>query len=188
MNKLNKTDKVLISVFILCFLAISGYIINSGNGGCNIYVASPAAKTSVQTVDVTVSGAVKNPGTYSIEKGESVYNVIKVAGGPDKKADLGGLNMDTVVTSPMHIDVPVLADNSAEAVVVYGENYVCNINTASQEQLSSLQGIGDTIAARIVQYRNTNGTFKTTDEIKNVKGIGDATYERIKEYITVEGE
>jgi len=60
-----------------------------------------------------------------------------------------------------------------------------NINTASASELDTLPGIGETYAARIIEYREANGGFQSTEEIKNVKGIGDATYEKLKDKITV---
>lgn len=61
-----------------------------------------------------------------------------------------------------------------------------NINTASQEMLESLPKIGETIAARIIEYRNTYGGFDSIEEIKNVKGIGEKTFEALKDLITVD--
>lgn len=61
-----------------------------------------------------------------------------------------------------------------------------NINTASASELSSgLDGIGDVIAKRIVEYREKNGNFKTIEDIKKVSGIGDKKFENIKNHITV---
>ena len=62
-----------------------------------------------------------------------------------------------------------------------------NINTATVELLTELPGIGDALAARIVEYRETNGPFAAADEIMAVKGIGEKTYRNIEEMITVEG-
>lgn len=61
-----------------------------------------------------------------------------------------------------------------------------NINTATALELTTLPGIGDVLAARIVAYREENGAFQSIDEIDNVEGIGDARFEQIKDYITVE--
>ena len=62
-----------------------------------------------------------------------------------------------------------------------------NINTAPVELLKELPGIGDALAARIVEYRETNGPFDSPEEIMEVKGIGQKTYGNIEEMITVEG-
>ncbi|NSL54667.1 ComEA family DNA-binding protein [Uliginosibacterium aquaticum] len=63
-----------------------------------------------------------------------------------------------------------------------------NINTATVEQLESLAEIGPTKARAIVDYRKTNGGFKTLEEIKQVKGIGDKTFDKIKPQLSLTGE
>ena len=60
-----------------------------------------------------------------------------------------------------------------------------NINTADSVTLQTIPGIGPSKAARIIEYRESQGRFKKIDDIKNVTGIGDMTFENIKEYITV---
>lgn len=60
-----------------------------------------------------------------------------------------------------------------------------NLNTASSAQLDSLPGIGTAYAQRIIDYRTSNGGFKSIEEIKNVKGIGDKTFEKLKNLITI---
>lgn len=61
-----------------------------------------------------------------------------------------------------------------------------DINRSSIEQLTALDGVGDALARRIVQYRSDNGPFRDVEEIKNVKGIGDALFMKIKDEISVE--
>jgi competence protein ComEA len=60
-----------------------------------------------------------------------------------------------------------------------------NINTANQEQLMSLKGIGESYAQRIIEYREKNGPFQTPEDLLKVKGIGDKTLEAIKDNIVV---
>ncbi len=60
-----------------------------------------------------------------------------------------------------------------------------NINTASLEELKTLDGIGDAKAKSIIEYRNTNGNFKSIDELTNVSGISEKIFSNIKENITV---
>ena len=65
------------------------------------------------------------------------------------------------------------------------QNKIININTAGIEELSTLTGIGEAKAQKIIDYRNENGGFKSIEEIMNVSGIGKATYEKFKASITV---
>lgn len=61
-----------------------------------------------------------------------------------------------------------------------------NLNTATQAELEALPGIGLSIANRIIEHRQANGSFATIEDIQNVPGIGPATFENIKDLITVE--
>ncbi|HEZ7986385.1 MAG TPA: helix-hairpin-helix domain-containing protein [Ruminococcus sp.] len=61
-----------------------------------------------------------------------------------------------------------------------------NINTASKEELMSLNGIGSVLADRIISYRNNNNGFKNIDEIMNVSGIGNSVFAKIQNNIFVE--
>ncbi|AZR58895.1 ComEA family DNA-binding protein [Eikenella corrodens] len=60
-----------------------------------------------------------------------------------------------------------------------------NINTATAQELQTLNGIGPSKAAAIVEYRNANGPFKSPEDIKNVRGIGNGIYQKISSEITV---
>lgn len=60
-----------------------------------------------------------------------------------------------------------------------------NINSASLTQLDTLPGIGAAYSQRIVDYRDANGGFKSTEELKNIKGIGDKTFDKLKDLVTI---
>ena len=61
-----------------------------------------------------------------------------------------------------------------------------NINTATVDQLVSLKGIGEKYAAKIIEYRDKYGLFKTPEDIMNVPGIGPKIFEQNKDRIVVE--
>jgi competence protein ComEA len=60
-----------------------------------------------------------------------------------------------------------------------------NVNAASATELEELPGIGEVLAAAIVDYRTDNGPFATPDQLMDVSGIGPATLEEIRDLITV---
>lgn len=80
-----------------------------------------------------------------------------------------------------NFEIITASDNSESSV----ENMIVNLNTATVDQLISLDGIGEVKAKSIVKYREKHGSFKKKSEIMKVKGIGKATYKLIKDYIKV---
>jgi competence protein ComEA len=59
-----------------------------------------------------------------------------------------------------------------------------NINTASAEQLTTLPGVGPKLAARILDYRQKSGAFKSVHELMNVRGIGEKNLKKIEQYLS----
>ena len=60
-----------------------------------------------------------------------------------------------------------------------------NINTADAETLCGLSGIGETLAERIIAYREENGPFSRIEDITKVSGIGSSTFEKLQGRICV---
>jgi competence protein ComEA len=147
----------------------------------------PATPTP-STINVYVSGAVKNPDVYALPLNAIVKDAIAAAGGPTDEADLDRINLATRLSDQMQVYVPRKGEAAPPppgGSPPDGVTGKININTASVEKLDKLPGIGPAIASAIVDYRTQNGPFKTIEDINAVKGIGDALFEKIKDQITV---
>lgn len=82
--------------------------------------------------------------------------------------------------------VAVLALMLSGIGVYAGDAAKININKASAEELTQLQGVGPKYAAKIVEYREQNGPFASPEDLMKIPGIGPATFEKNKELIVVE--
>ncbi len=141
---------------------------------------------------VHITGAVPRPGVYALPQGARVQDGISAAGGFLADADKMGINLARLLDDGEKLDIPFGAGSSFvidpfAAPTEEPALELVNLNTASQAELETLPGIGPTTAQKIIDYRETNGPFQTTEDIINVSGIGPGTYERIKDLITVGG-
>jgi competence protein ComEA len=75
------------------------------------------------------------------------------------------------------------SDSHSESVVI--QQFPVNINEATLEELQALPKIGPAMARRIIEYRQTNGPFRTAREIVKVRGIGEKTFQKLQDLITV---
>lgn len=171
----------------------------------------PQEKTDTEMLPdiyVYICGAVWNPGVYPVPEGSRLYQVIEQAGGICENADETYLNLAREVADGEQIVVPTLeetlawkqedtagmrewlpyTEETAQRAVTPAQNQtgLVNINTASAEELTALNGIGESRAEAIIAYRNAHGQFTGIEEIKNVDGIKNGLYEKIKDKITVE--
>ena len=162
---------------------------------------------------VDIKGAVNNPGVYKVDVGMRVNDVVNMAGGLRDDADTSLINLSKLVSDEMVIiiytDEEVKNSNLVNTVIKVVEkeckcpnieNDSCindkitdtitngggkvNINTASAEELSNLDGIGESKAEAIIKYRDENGKFNSIEDITKVSGIGNNVYEKIKDNIT----
>lgn len=179
-----------------------------------ILIESSKEEKSLEKYKVDIKGQVEKPGVYEVEKDSRVIDIIELAGGLKKEANTDFLNLSKKVNDGDVIWVYTMKEieklKEVKTVTEYIEkecncpdvsNTACvtkpstnekedsnnmkiNINTASLEELTKLNGIGESKAKLIVEYRQKT-PFERIEDIKNVSGIGDSAYEKIKNFITV---
>ena len=208
----SKTYLVIILLFIIIIGILIYYFINEKNNKIDIVDFNQIYETNEENIKneiisqnnekgkikVYITGNINKSGVYEIEKERRIADVIEMAGGIKEGADLTTINLAKKVEDEMKIYIPSkdeeknnLSKNQNNDYVTIGEisktspNIKININLATKEELQKLNGIGEGIAKKIIEYRNKNGKFKTIEEIKNVSGIGDSKYNKKKEFIIV---
>ena len=141
---------------------------------------------------VHVCGQVKEPGVYELEPGSRVYQAVEMAGGFGPDAASWYLNLAQEVADGMKIQVPTeeeaLAWGNSGGSLSVGQGQTetkVNLNTADEEQLMTLTGIGESRAADIIRYRQEHGPFERIEDIMNVSGIKEGAFQKIKDSITV---
>lgn len=144
---------------------------------------------------VHISGQVFNPGLIELKNGSRVIDAVNSAGGLKEEADLDRINLAKKLVDEQKIYIPKIGEEidiveeedgssgSTQENSGDSSNKV-NINTGTKEELMSLPGIGEVLAERIIEYRESN-SFKSIEDIKNVSGIGDKKFESIEDMIIV---
>ena len=93
------------------------------------------------------------------------------------------MKLDRIVAAALALAI-TLSAGLASAAGKPAPTGKVNINAASADQLSALPGIGAKLAARIVEYRQKTGAFKSVQELMNVKGVGEKNFEKLQPYLT----
>jgi len=145
-----------------------------------------------QTTSLTIKieGAVAQPGQYQLFPGQTINDAIILAGGLTAEADLTAAQLDlgSLAENNSAINIPSInqsSDNNPVIIVNNSNNSTkININTAVNIELQKLNGVGEKIAQKIIDYRQSN-PFDTIEEIMEVSGIGPKLFEKIKDEITI---
>lgn len=148
-----------------------------------------------EKIFVHICGSVINSGVYKMKKDTRVFDLIKKAGGFAKDAARDYVNQAQILVDGQKIYIPSNEELKEEAYQeipnnqdeIKKEESIININQASLEELMNLPGIGEAKAKSILKYREENGKFNSTEELKNIQGIKDGVFNKISSQIKIEG-
>lgn len=153
-----------------------------------------------ESIVIHVIGEVAKPGVYKLPAGSRALAAIEAAGGANETAVLSGLNLARELSDGEQLLVP----NSEQAALAMsnaasgasgltgstpsdssGPSKLVNLNSADASALQTLPHIGPALAHRIVDWRASNGAFRSVDQLLEVSGIGEKTFQDLRSLVTV---
>ena len=182
----SRNQKIALGIIASIVLIFSLLMVLRGNTHINAAPEIIPITISEPEIFVDVTGAVNNPGVYSLSGRSRVIDAIKAAGDSAPGADLSTINLARVLNDGEQIYVDSTVVNSTgQRVSKKVATGPININRATLRQLDGLDGIGPVIAGRIIDYRKKNGSFLTIDDLQKVSGIGAAKFAQIKSKVRI---
>jgi competence protein ComEA len=150
-------------------------------GGAASAGAARSSAARAGTLYVHVAGAVRSPGLFRLPQGARTASAIERAGGPTRRADLTLVNLAAELQDGQQIVVPVRGAAASSSVSPGAPEAPIHLSSATVEQLDEIDGIGPTLAERIVEYRDTNGGLGSLEELAEVEGIGEKRLETLRD-------
>lgn len=176
----------------------------------NIELEDDKKEIEEEYIYVDIKGSVKKPNVYKLLKGSRVTDAIKEAGGLSKNANTRFINLSKILndsdviviysndeikkankTNTIYVNTPCVCEEVKNDACIKNEetsnnsNKLININTATIDELMTLNGIGESKAKSIIEYRTNNGNFIKIEDITLVNGISETIYAKIKNNITI---
>jgi competence protein ComEA len=158
--------------------------------------------------NIQLSGAVNKPGIYRFPKGTRLADALYKAGGLKKDAVITDLNLTTPISDETIVYIASKKEKEQSKIEFHNKEVndtkktenkpfnkndndipvkknmdIININTATEEEINSLPGIGDKLAKDIINYRTKHGKFKNINDLHHIHGIGGKKLEKIKKRI-----
>jgi len=168
------------------------YVVEANSEVTNLMIENTddaKKESSAESIVVHIAGAVQKPGLLKIPANFRLGEAIEKAGGAVEEADLNQLNLAIVLEDGARYYIPTLEETKEQVTESKVSNPVENgkldLNSAQISDLTNLPQIGESRAKAILEYREKQGRFHSTDEIMKVPGIGEGIYAVIRDQITV---
>jgi competence protein ComEA len=172
----------------LAVLAIGYRSLGSSDPPRAAYTQAPGAASASPSgpvvVVVDVVGAVREPGVYRFPNGARVQDAVRKAR-PLPGAELAALNLAERLADGEQVVVPRHGQPAASGASGSGGSEIVHLNSATLEELETLDGIGPSLAQRIVDYRSEHGGFRSLEELDQVSGFGPARMAALQGHVAL---
>ncbi len=179
-EQLERYRWLIVAIFAVPLLSGIIYLISDRLDNPDPLVVKPA-EVPLGDIRVYVTGAVHNPGVYPVREDQRWIDAVEAAGGAAPDADLNGVNLARRVHDEDQIVVPRLGQGAVAGV---SQTPLININTAGEAELTSLPGIGDVRAGRIMKSRTDDGLFASIDDLLSRQLVPKSVFDDISSLIT----
>jgi competence protein ComEA len=194
----------LAGALVLVFLATRAFAASGGGEAPAVALDGAGAKPRQEgraggRIWVHVAGAVRRPGLYRVTSDARAGVVVEAAGGLARRADPRAVNLAATVRDGQQIVVPARGERPPSAAAGDASpsgpqagdlpgaptpgGAKVKLSTATVEQLDALDGIGPTLAQRILQWRDAHGGFQSVDQLREVEGIGEKRFQALREAV-----
>ena len=204
----NRTLITIVLVALVTALVLGAVVLlvqRDDNAPIQIALPTPdldertSSSASAQTeLKVYVTGAVRNPGVYTLRQDDRLQDAVDAAGGLTSEAASESVNLAMRVQDEGHYHIPrpgetpppsaslaTINAGGTASTATSAANGLIDLNVASVDLLDTLPGIGPALATAIVTFREEHGPFESVEEITEVSRIAPATYEKIRDLVTV---
>lgn len=165
---------------VLIFISLSNKNTTYEIKGNSEIQSSSIINEEISIIYVQVSGAVEEPGLYEMQSGDRINDLLLEAKASDYNQQC--INLAQKLVDEQNLYVPSKDEGCVEESSV-SDDGVVNINSASQYELETIPGIGESKANAIVEYRTQNGSFESTEALLDVDGISEGLLASINPYI-----
>jgi len=210
----SRGERVALAVLVAALVGAAGAMWWVGSRksepAAPFFTDAPTAARSADKITVHVCGEVAKPGLYKVAASSRIAEVLRLAGGTTKAADLDAVNLAAEAQDGQQVYVPARGAAAGESSARAGPNKPSapasvrrergalvrpapptariNVNTATAAQLDQLPGIGPAYARKIVEYRQrlkaeTGQGFTRVEQLMEVPGIGPKRFADLKDHV-----
>lgn len=170
-------------------------VINLDNGETEDRAVKEQTAPETTKAYVHVCGEVRKPGVYQLPMEARVFQAVEAAGGATDEADQSAINLAAHINDGEQIYLPKKGeavrtfagkgDKNGKSSTATKPKWPLDVNQATAGQLDYVPGIGPSMAAKIIDYREQSGPFATLDDLMQVSGIGEKKLAQFRQYLCV---